>query len=270
MRNIALTLAYDGTRYFGWQKTSLGPSIEEEVQHAVEKILQHEVRLQAASRTDRGVHADGQVINFVTKKETALNELQHSINSLLPEDIAVLQIEEKDQAFHPTLDAVSKAYRYKIACTQILHPLLRKQCWHCPYPVDIELMAQAATRFIGKRDFSSLRNQRNGLVEEDSVREIFHIDIKWENPILLMTMHGNNFLYKMARNIVGTLLYVGQKKIPTEAITEILESRDRTKAGVTAPAHGLTLHRVYYRSFADTDSMTMTRTTPNSTMPQER
>ena len=166
MRNIVLTIAYDGTRYFGWQKTKDGPSIEEELEHAVQKIVQHPTALQGASRTDRGVHANGQVVNFLCAKDVELYALQYSINALLPDDIRVLAIDEKALSFHPTLDASSKIYYYNIATAKVLHPLLRFTHWHYPCTPDIVSMEKAARALIGKKDFSSLRNDRKGLKKE--------------------------------------------------------------------------------------------------------
>jgi len=246
MRNIALTLAYDGTRYFGWQKTKDGPSIEEEVEVVLERILQHPVLLQAASRTDRGVHASGQIVNFFTDKKSNLNNLQYGINALLPNDIRVMEAVEKPLDFHPTLDAISKEYHYKIAISKVLHPLMRFHHWHYPCEVDITSMRQAASLLIGKHDFSALRNERKGLKKDDTIRELLKIDIEQQNEIITMKMFGDNFLYKMARNIAGTLLYVGTQKIGIESIQEILKSKDRTRMGITAPAHGLLLYRIYF------------------------
>ena len=241
-RNIKLILAYEGTRYLGWQKTISGPSIEEELEKAVTQILRHPVNLQAASRTDAGVHAEGQVVNFFTERDMPLDKLQKGLNSLLPCDISVLQIEEAPESFHPTLQNCGKEYHYFVCLGSTQLPFHRNFSWHFSYPVNIEEMNKAAKHLIGRHDFSALTNER----QEDNVREIFEIGIEVLDSRLKIRVSGNNFLYKMVRNIVGTLLYVGCGKLSAEEIPAILNSKDRTLAGVTAPALGLVLKEVFY------------------------
>lgn len=246
MRNVLLTLSYDGTCYFGWQKTKEGASIESCLEKAIISILQHSISLQAASRTDRGVHADGQRVNFFTQSKIPLPKLIKAINSLLPSDIRVLAAEEKDPLFHPTIQAISKEYHYKISLTAFQHPHLRFTHWHIPKPLDISLMETAIPKLIGKMNFACFRNQRKELVLEDTIRELYDINFEYRDDILTIKMTGDSFLYKMARNIVGTLVYVGNGKIKIQDIEQLLSHCDRTKAGITAPAHGLTLHKVFY------------------------
>ncbi len=242
MKNIKLILAYEGTRYLGWQKTAMGRSIEEELEKVLAQILRHPVALQAASRTDAGVHAKGQVINFFTDVEISLDRLQKSLNSLLPGDISVLKIEEADPSFHPTLGSRGKEYRYSVCLGPAQLPFHRNFSWHFAYPVNVEEMKKAAALLKGRHDFSAFTNER----QEDNVREIFDIVIEPEEEGLKIRVSGNNFLYKMVRNIVGTLLYVGCGKLSADEIPAILKSKDRTRAGVTAPAQGLVLNEVFY------------------------
>ena len=241
-RNIKLILAYEGTRYLGWQKTAMGPSIEGELDKAVTQILRHPVKLQAASRTDAGVHAAGQVVNFFTTSEMPLDKLQKGLNGVLPEDISVLKIEEADDHFHPTLDSQGKEYHYSVCLGPTQVPFYRNFSWHFIYAIDVEAMKKAAFYLKGSHDFSALTNER----EDDNVREIFDIGVELLESRLKIRVSGNNFLYKMVRNIVGTLLYVGCGKISVEKIPVILESKDRTLAGMTAPALGLVLKEVFY------------------------
>jgi tRNA pseudouridine38-40 synthase len=241
-KNIKLILTYEGTRFLGWQKTAMGPSIEEELEKILAQVLRHEVALQAASRTDAGVHAEGQVVNFFTEAEIPLERLQKSLNGLLPSDISVLKIEEAPTKFHPTLDSRGKEYNYFVCLGQAQLPFYRHFSWHFGYPVDVQKMVKGAGYLIGKRDFSALTNER----QEENVREIFDIGIEEMNDRLKIRVSGNNFLYKMVRNIVGTLLYVGCGKLDVEELPRILESKDRSRAGVTAPAHGLLLKEVFY------------------------
>lgn len=245
--NVVMQIAYDGTNYFGWQKTKTGPSIEEGLEGALTKVLQHTVSLQAASRTDRGVHAHGQVVNFTTTKSLHLPSLKRSLNQLLPDDIRVLSVDAMPLEFHPTLSAKSKEYHYHLVYDKELMPHLRYTHWHNPAPLDIEAMRQAAVHCVGTNDFKSFCNQRNNLSYETTVRSLTKLTIcELEEKRLRIELEGNHFLYKMARNLVGTLVYVGRHLIQAESITEILQSKKRELAGPTAPAQGLTLYKVYY------------------------
>jgi tRNA pseudouridine38-40 synthase len=246
--NIKLTIAYDGSRYLGWQKTEMGPSIEEELQRALSQILQEDVALQAASRTDAGVHAAGQVVNLIVPHESAcLQKLKIGLNGLLPKDIVVMEAEEVLENFHPTLDCKAKEYHYSLCYASAPIPLYRHCIWHYPYALDIAAIRQAAKLLTGEYDFRAFCNSRKEIVYSDYVRRVESITIvELEDKCLRFEIRGNNFLYKMVRNLVGTLVYAGCGKIDVEAIPAILEAKDRTQAGVTAPAHGLSLHRVYY------------------------
>lgn len=251
MQNIKLVIAYDGTHYLGWQKTSMGPSIESALQTVLEQILQHAIVLQATSRTDAGVHAVGQVVNFFAlKSHLDLNRFKISLNSLLPKDIAVLSVEEMHPSFHPTLDCHIKEYRYYIChgCAQL--PQNRFYSWHYPHSLALTDMREVALKLIGKHDFSAFCNTKKNEKYPNHIREIADIQIsEIDEDRLCITVKGNHFLYKMVRNLVGTLVYVGNGKIPKEMIPDILESEDRTTAGMTAPAHGLFLHRVEFSSY---------------------
>ncbi len=248
MKNIKLVIAYDGTSYLGWQKTGNGPSIEESLEHVLEQILQHPVTLQAASRTDAGVHAYGQVVNFFTKKEDLnLQRLQISLNQLLSPDIVVLSIQEELLNFHPTLDCKQKEYHYFFCKNDVQMPEHRLYSWHCPKLLFLPEMHQAAQFFLGRQDFSALCNFRKQQHYSSYIREVYSIDlVDLPNNRLLVKICGQNFLYKMVRNIVGTLVYVGMGKMALKELPSLLLSQDRTKAGITAPAHGLFLYKVMY------------------------
>jgi tRNA pseudouridine38-40 synthase len=253
MTNIILTIAYDGTRFVGWQKTNLDPikwpSIEYELEHALEPLLGHVPNLQAASRTDRGVHADAQVVNFVTTKDLVdLQRFHYSLNCLLPAEIRVLTVNfAAHPEFHATVDAKAKEYHYNICFAKTLHPLLRINHWHFPHSLHLEKMAMASDILLGEHDFKAFRNMRKGIDYNDTVRTIYGIDIiKNDRDTLTIKITGTNFLYKMARNIAGTLAYVGCDKLTAGQVSSLLTSGDRTAAGMTAPAWGLTLHKVFY------------------------
>ncbi len=246
MDNIKLVIAYFGAAYAGWQKTKLGSNIEETLEQALSKILQHDVKLQAASRTDAGVHAEGQVVNFILQKPRDLNRLKYSLNGLLPKDIAVLSAEEMPMDFHPTLDALKKEYWYHICNGPTQLPFHRDTSWHFPYPLNSEAMREAANHLLGTHDFSAFCNERP-LWDRSSVCHLEKIEI---SPLpgsrFNIAMTGDHFLYRMARNLAGTIAYVGCGKLLADQIPSILQNKDRTQAGVTAPAHGLTLKRVFY------------------------
>lgn len=247
-KNLKLIVAYDGKNYLGWQKTPEGPSIEASLETVLQQIFQHPVQLQAASRTDAGVHANGQVVNFFTSKpEVNLSKLKNSLNSLLKKDIAILEIEEMALPFHPTLDAIGKEYHYYLCYDDFQFPQLRHYSWHVPFALNIDDMKEAASILIGKHDFSSFCNAKKNSSYLDYFREISSLDIlELENKRLCIRIVGNHFLYKMVRTIVGTLVYVGKNKIKKEEIPFILSAKYRPEAGMTAPSHGLYLHKVSY------------------------
>lgn len=243
--NIKLHLAYDGSSYLGFQKTKEGPSIEGSLEQVLEKILQHEISLQAASRTDAGVHAEDQVINFFTDKLLDLPKLLISLNQLLPKDIRVLKLEHANPSFHPTLDSIGKEYHYHVSTEEFLSPFKRHYVWHFPHLLDLELMRKASNLLIGTHDFQAFTNARKPSYE-NTVRTVNSIEILQKDKFFAFFIIGENFLYKMVRNIVGTLCYIGCHKLTLDHLPDILSSRKRAQAGMTAPASGLFLHKIYY------------------------
>lgn len=242
--NIRLLLAYDGSSFFGWQKTDAGPSVEGTLQTVLEQILQEKVTLQAASRTDRGVHAEGQVVNFFTEKSPPS---KRSLNQLLPPSIRLLDLHQVAPTFHPTLDAKGKLYTYALCLGEYQAPFHRHFSWHVPDLLKLEEMKRASLPLIGEHDFTSFCNFRENLTYPDKIRRVDRIDfIPLENNRLQIAIGGNHFLYKMVRNLVGTLVDVGRGRIEPERIFEILAAKHRPQAGVTAPAHGLTLKEIYF------------------------
>lgn len=248
MNNIKLVIAYDGSDYLGWQKTLMGPSVEETLQQVIQLILQEEIDLQAASRTDAGVHARGQVVNFILKKAVpSLEKFLVSLNQLLPKSIVALSAEEMPVDFHPTLNCLGKVYHYALCLGHAQLPQFRFYSWHCPQKMDISAMQQAASCLVGEHDFSAFCNVKKNSRYQDYIRELYRLDLKQlpENR-LLFEFEGNHFLYKMVRNLVGTLVDVGKGKFKADDISSLLLLRDRKRMGMTAPAHGLTLHSVLY------------------------
>ena len=247
--HIVVLVAYDGTSYFGWQKTCHGPSIEGELERVIRQIFQQPITLQAASRTDRGVHAAGQVVDFfISKNVMDYRRLTISLNQLLPPDIRCLKVASAPHHFHPTLDVLRKRYRYLISTGPVQLPIHRFTHWHVHGSFNRDLLTQSASLLLGTHDCRGLCNRRADLDEENTVRTIFSINIEEDEQQQTMSIciEADHFLYKMARNIVGTMMWVAQGRIPLSAISEALITRKRAFAGVTAPAHGLCLDHVFY------------------------
>lgn len=240
-----MILAYDGTDFLGWQRSSDGPTIEETVQTVLEQIYQHPMMLQAASRTDRGVHAARQVVNYRTEKRLDLNRLLISLNQLLPKAIRVLALEEAPETFHPTLDAKGKIYHYELYQGAVQSPFSRHLSWHIHTPLDLDLMREGARSLVGRHDFASFTNRQDPR-PTNTIRTLRRLDLFEEGSSIRFEVEGDNFLYKMVRNLVGTLVYLGLGKLSLEQTNALLTEHDRTIAGITAPAHGLTLYNVNY------------------------
>lgn len=246
MRNIRGLLAYEGTSFLGWQKTQAGQSIQGELEKALSIALRRTTTVEAASRTDAGVHARGQVVNFFIDKDDDLQKLRQSLNALLPREIVAVRLEESSPDFHPTLDAIKKEYHYEIVFGSVQSPFLRMHSWHVPNTLDIEKMRAAASQLIGEHDFSAFCNDRS-LLEIDPICHLLDLIIEEISPgHLRIRTIGNRFLYKMVRNLVGTLVYVGCGKLEALNMKELLQSKQRSLAGITAPAQGLFLHQVFY------------------------
>jgi tRNA pseudouridine38-40 synthase len=242
MHNIKIVLNYDGTSYLGWQN-----SIEDIVKKALEQLLSEKVTLQAASRTDRGVHAHNQVINFFTRTKPTARTFLRALNALLRKDIVALHLEVMHPNFHPTLDVTYKEYHYHVCSGPVQLPQNRHYSWHCPYTIDHKLMQITAQHLIGTHNFSAFTNKKINENYTSLIRSIDKLEVHALNEHRFrIEIGGKNFLYKMVRNIVGSLVYVGCGKISHQSIPKILKSEDRTQAGVTAPAHGLSLNRVKY------------------------
>jgi tRNA pseudouridine38-40 synthase len=246
MRNLKLEIEYEGTNYCGWQvqNSSHKKSIQEVIEKTLRRILQEKIRLIASGRTDAGVHALAQVANFETKSNIRPQKLQRALNSLLPQDIVITAIEEKNPDFHSRFSAKSKTYRYSILNRSYPSALLRNTVYHYPYPLDIKLMQKEAKILLGKHNFKSF--QASGKLERDPVRTIKSIKITKSQDRIYIDIEADGFLYNMVRNIVGTLLEIGRGKLPEGSLKKILSAKDRRLAGPTAPAKGLCLIRVKY------------------------
>jgi tRNA pseudouridine38-40 synthase len=244
MRNIALVIAYDGTGYHGWQCQANAVTVEEIVREKVAKILNHPVKLWAAARTDSGVHAFGQVANIHTESKIELNGLIRGLNSLLPWDIRVINGREVADDFHARYSARSKTYIYCILNQRFNSPFLTRYALHMPYDLDSAAMRDALKLVRGGHDFSAFKKKEE--VYKSTVRHVIRTAVARKGRMIYVVLEATGFLRYMVRNIVGTLILVGQGKMDSEGFLKILESRQRESAGPTAPAHGLFLRRVKY------------------------
>ena len=245
MRTIKLIVEYDGTGLSGWQRQKNGPSVQEHLEQAVAEMTKKPVSVIGASRTDAGVHAAGQVAHFQTESTIPAHGFRRGLNGILPPGIAVVACEDAPAGFHSRFDSRGKHYRYALLTRQERSPLLQHRAWHCPRPLDFEAMARAARSCVGEMDFSAFR--ASGCTAATTVREITSVEIARHGPhVVHIDVRGNAFLRNMVRILAGTLVCTGVGRIPANSIPEILESRDRTRAGQTAPAHGLTLMEVFY------------------------
>jgi tRNA pseudouridine38-40 synthase len=243
-----LVIAYDGTNYEGWQVQKTGLGVQQCIEEALQKLFPNAGRVHGSSRTDTGVHAFGMVAHFeIPQRESRvpIRKLAIALNAFLPPDIRVMAATRARASFHARFDAKGKQYRYLVWNHTAMNPLLRAQAWHVPLPLDFTAMRQAAKMFVGKHDFKSFAGTRRYEMES-TVRTVTRCDVRRSGQQLTFTIEGDGFLYKMCRGIVGTIVQVGQGKFPSGDVKAMLEAKDRRIAGMTAPAHGLVLWKVFY------------------------
>ena len=244
-RNLKLTLEYDGARFFGFQRQNRQPTIQGELEKALSKLFNRPVKISAAAgRTDSGVHAQAQVVNFKINSPLPLERIQKGINALLPYEIAVRKIEEVPEKFHARYSARGKIYEYLVLNSQIRSPLLNGRIYQYPHPLDLNQMKKAAKMLAGRKNFKAF--QATGSTPKTSVRTIQKIAIERRGEILKLSVGADGFLYHMVRNIMGTLLEVGRGRVSLQDFSSLLKSRNHPAAGPTVPAKGLTLVSVSY------------------------
>lgn len=244
MRNIKLTIEYDGSRYYGWQSQPNVITIQEEIEKALKKITKEDITIFGSGRTDKGVHALGQVANFITNSKIEASKFMLALNSLLPKDIVIINSEEVHKDFHARFSAIGKQYEYRIYNSKIRSPINKNFSYHVYYNLDLEKIIEASKYFEITSDFSAFMASNSTV--KDTIRTIYKLTIRKENNFLIVNITGNGFLYNMVRIIVGTLIDTGRGKIAVEDIPEIIKNTDRKKAGHTAPPQGLYLKEVYY------------------------
>ena len=243
MRRILLTVSYDGTNYVGWQYQPNGISVEEVLNGALRKLLKEpSVYVIGCSRTDSGVHADGNLCVFDTESRIPADKFKFALNEFLPRDIVVQESTEVPPDYHPRKRNSIKTYEYRILNRKIPIPQERNYSYFYYYPLDEKKMQKAASVLLGEHDFRSFCSIRTSA--EDTVRRILRADVVRDGDFITFTISGNGFLYNMVRIIVGTLVKIGNGIFPEDCMEEILEARDRAKAGPRAPAMGLTLKSI--------------------------
>ena len=244
MRNIKLTIEYDGTGYHGWQVQPYVETIQGTIEGKLAQITGEPVRLVASGRTDTGVHAMGQVAHFKTHSFLDVPTFLKAVNSLLPEDIRVKDVEEVDEAFHARFSAKGRVYEFRIFNGELPSPFHRHFSWFVPGKLDLAGMREAAMKLRGRHDFSSFCSA--GSDHSSPIREIYAIDVGMRGNLIIIEVEATGFLKQMVRSIVGTLIEVGRRKLTPSQFGGILQARDRRRAGLTAPAQGLFLVRVNY------------------------
>ncbi len=241
--HLGAVVEYDGSRYAGFQRQKREITIQEEIEKALTSVTQEQTKIVGAGRTDAGVHATGQVISFSTGWKRPLSELQRALNALLAFDIAILELSEVPPDFHARRSALSRKYRYTIFNRSTRSPLSRLYAYHWVGELDLEAMKEALRSLIGVHDFASFGRARPG---GSTVRQMLEVDCRREGDYIYIDLVANAFLKRMVRSIVGTLLLVGRGELSPQGFKEVLEAKDRSRAGDLLPAHGLCLTKVSY------------------------
>lgn len=244
MKRVMLTVAYDGTRYRGWQIQPNGETIEGVLNRCLSELLGEKIEVTGVSRTDSGVHALGNVAVFDTASRIPADKISYALNRSLPEDIRIQKSEEAAADFHPRRCASRKTYEYRVYCAPFPLPTKRLYAHYTYVPLDVGLMRQAAAYLVGEHDFRSFCS--TDTQAETTVRRVDALEVDQNGHEIVMRVSGNGFLYNMVRIIAGTLMEVGRGHIPPERMRDILEARDRKAAGPTAPACGLTLMEIAF------------------------
>lgn len=244
MRNIKLVVEYDGTSYCGWQIQPKVPTIQGCLEKSLSCVFKQEIKTVVAGRTDTGVHATGQVVSFTMENKVPLSAVKPALNSCLPHDVRVKKAKEVDLDFHAQRSALNRVYKYIVYNDSLLPPFYSHFVWQVSFPLKMDKIKYASQFLLGGHDFSSFQSQ--GSPTFSSWRKIDKISFISRKKFLIIYIKADSFLYKMTRNIVGTLVEIGRGKIPISQMKVILQARDRRIAGPTAPPQGLYLARVSY------------------------
>ena len=244
MRNIKLTIEYDGTRYYGWQRQPIGNTIQQELEKAISKVIKEYVEVIGSSRTDSGVHAKGYVANFKTNVKMPAEKFRDAINCKLPRDIVIIKSEEVDLDFHARYSSKGKTYCYTILNREYPCAIDKDYVYYYRWKLNVEEMKKACKYFLGTHDFKAF--QTPGGSVKTSIRTISDLHIETNVDKIKIYISADGFLYNMVRIIVGTLILVGSNKIKEDFVKNIIESGVRQNAGKCAPATGLCLEKVFY------------------------
>ena len=244
MRNIKLTLCYDGTDFHGWQRQSRVRTVQQVLEEALQQLTGWRTTTTASGRTDAGVHALGQAVHFLTASRHSTETFVRALNALLPRDVRILDAADMTQSFHATLDARSKRYRYAIDNARIASPFLLRYSWHVALRLDESAMARSGTALLGRHDFRSFETDWPNRMS--SVRTIMDLTVVRQGDSVTIEVEADGFLYNMVRSIVGTLVLVGNGKRPEAWVADVLAAQNRVEAGPTAPPQGLFLLTVRY------------------------
>ena len=245
MKRIKLTVAYDGTDYCGWQIQPNGITVEKVLNRALSRLTGEDIAVTGASRTDAGVHAEGNVAVFDRASTIPPGRFSYAVNTLLPEDVVVVKSEKVAADWHPRYQESVKTYAYHILNREMPDPVRRKYVWHVNCPLDLEKMRTAAEYLTGEHDFKSFCSIHTGA--KTTVRTIYSMDVERSGEVITIRVSGNGFLYNMVRIITGTLVEAGRGFRQPESVKELLDADERGKAGPTAPAQGLLLESIEYR-----------------------
>ncbi len=248
VRNIKLTIEYDGTNYMGWQIQKHGKTIQGTIKEALEKILHHDVNLKGASRTDAGVHALGQVATFKTVKEIPLFKIQRALNGLLPPDIKVISAEEVPENFDPRKDAKGKTYLYRIFNRPVASPFECKRSWFIPQKLDVRILKNSLSFFKGTHDFTTFSKLSKD-EDKNPVRTIDEIVVSRNEHTIEIRITGRSFLRHMIRVIVATAVEAATGKLAPDEIPDMFRAKNRQVAPFLAPPEGLYLIKIYYESY---------------------
>ncbi|MDR1801664.1 MAG: tRNA pseudouridine(38-40) synthase TruA [Lachnospiraceae bacterium] len=248
MRTYKLTIAYDGTRYQGWQRqTNTDNTIQHVLELSIGQLMGYPVKIDGAGRTDAGVHARGQVASVELSRMIPEKELCESINRYLPDDIRIAKVEMVPNGFHARKDAKGKKYEYYVDCREKPDVFSRRFCYHFPERLDLERMREATEYFVGTKNFTSFTDADISTAEKSVFREVFKIGIVRTGEKFRFTFYGSGFLYHSVRIIMGTLLEIGMGKRESVLLPVVFAAEDRKSAGFLAPARGLFLRKVYYQ-----------------------
>lgn len=244
MKNIKLTLEYDGKDFFGWQKQKVGRTVQGVLERAIESVTNEKVNTIGCSRTDTGVHAKEFIVNFYTNSAIPGDKIMHVLNNKLPDDVVILNSEEVDELFHARYNSTGKIYCYTILNRRLPTALYRNSSYLFKESLDIGKMSEGAQYFVGTHDFEAFRSLGSSV--KSTVRTIHSLEITKHEDFINIYVSGDGFLYNMVRCMVGTLIEVGRGKLNPSQIKDILENKDRKRARKVVPPMGLTLIKVFY------------------------